>query len=185
VHRIVSGFGGTFELESEPDRGTTASIRIPECPAGTPMVQPAAGAGDPAVGTGDPTHDAPPRSYDGARILLVDDEEMVRRTTRLILQRLGYLVEEAEGPALALESLERDPAGVDLVITDQAMPGMSGIALAERLRAVRADLPILIASGFLDETALARIEELGIEGVLQKPYDRSELQSLVERALDG
>jgi signal transduction histidine kinase/CheY-like chemotaxis protein len=177
AHRTVTGAGGTLGLRSVPGRGTTVTIRLPVTDREAPAPEGAGGAAPDGK---------PPLPAEGrARVLLVDDEEMVRRATRMILQRLGHAVEEAASPESALRRVEEDPAAFDLVLTDQAMPGMTGLAMARRIRRICADLPILVASGYLDDAALQEVEELGIEGVLEKPYDRGELVAQIRSALSG
>jgi signal transduction histidine kinase/CheY-like chemotaxis protein len=117
-------------------------------------------------------------------VLVVDDEDLVRRTIRMILTRLGYRVQEASTPESALRQIAEDEGAIQLVLTDQAMPGMTGLQLASRLRKLRPELPIILASGYLDNEAMEKVEELDLEGVLNKPYDRAELHECIRRAVE-
>jgi signal transduction histidine kinase/ActR/RegA family two-component response regulator len=180
VHRLVTGLGGTVRLESHPRRGTLAEVCLPESPASHPLPsgeEPSEKEGR----TGAVPGTAP--SATAATILLVDDEPAVRRATRLVLTRMGYQVEEASTPESALRRLEEAPGAFGLLITDHAMPGMTGLELARHARTLKADLPILLASGYLDAETMERVEDLGLDGTLQKPYDRSLLRAQVESAL--
>jgi CheY-like chemotaxis protein len=132
---------------------------------------------------GDNPGTEPPIRPSDLSILVVDDEPAVRRTMGMVLGRLGYQVEEAGSPESALRRIEESPRSFDLLITDQAMPGMSGLELARRARKIRGDLPVLLASGYLDAEAQAGASALGITGVIQKPYDRAGLRALVRSAL--
>lgn len=171
AHGIVQSLGGEILLASEPGQGTEVTLRLPATKAER---------GTNSEGAAEaPEADSP---APGASILLVDDEEMVRRTTRLILERMGYRVTEVESPVRALEVVE-EGGPLDLMLTDYAMPGMNGTELAERILRLRPQLPIVLSSGYLDQVTLEKAERLGIAGVLQKPYERERLRSVVEEAL--
>jgi signal transduction histidine kinase/CheY-like chemotaxis protein len=171
AHGIVQSLGGEILLDSQPGKGTQVTLRLPATAAEQETTSSSPGGSEKA--------ESPPS---GAYILLVDDEEMVRRTTRLILERLGYRVVEVESPVRALEVIE-EGRPLDLVVTDFAMPGMNGTELAERILRSRPDLPIVLSSGYLDQRTLDKARSLGLAGVLQKPYERERLSSVVEEAL--
>lgn len=174
VRRIVTGLGGTLHLTSEPGAGTRVELRFPET-ADDPSVEEFPARAEPESAS-DPEAKRP-------SILLVDDESAVRRVAGRVLVRLGYRVLESASPAEALREIRRAPDGIDLLLTDQSMPGMTGLELARRVREIRSGLPILLVSGYLDHEALRTVDDLGIEGVLHKPYDRESLHHAVERAL--
>jgi len=206
VHRMVTGLEGVLEISSEPGEGTVVQVSLPRAPRESPTVA-ASPAGrtkepepsgsfveatgarqderEPASGPGveDPGQ-AEARTPETIGVLVVDDEDLVRRTIRMILSRMGYRVQEASTPESALRQVAEDEGGIQLVLTDQAMPGMTGLQLASRLRKLRPELPIILASGFLDSEALERVEELELEGVLNKPYDRAELHECIRRAVE-
>jgi signal transduction histidine kinase/CheY-like chemotaxis protein len=172
VHGIVSQLGGTVHLESEPGRGTTVEIRLPATRALPPI----------ALQTEEPesqSHAAPSRTW----ILLVDDEPAVRNTAERLLQRMGYLVEAVETPESALIRVIDAPERFSLLLTDHAMPGMSGVALARRIREVAPALPMILVSGYLDAEAMKRAGELSLEGYLEKPFTFPELREAVEAVL--
>ncbi len=171
AHGVVQSLGGEILLTSEPGEGTEVTLKLPATMAEEETSP---------QGIGGPKGAEFPAT--GADILLVDDEEMVRRTTRLILERMGYRVVEAGSPLRALEVIE-EGRPLDLVVTDYAMPGMNGTELAERILQSRPDLPIVLSSGYLDQNALDKAEGLGVAGVLQKPYERETLRAVVEEAL--
>jgi signal transduction histidine kinase/CheY-like chemotaxis protein len=175
VHRLVTSMGGTVTFDSVRGQGTRFSLTFPE-------VAPEIGVSPEQPPGLRETADsvAPLRSR---TVLVVDDEELVRGMISVILIRNGYLVREASSPESALRQVHDDPYGVDLVITDQAMPNMSGLRLAQDLRSLRPDLPILLVSGHLEPEELERAEVLSVDGILEKPFGRSALLSLVDRVL--
>lgn len=126
---------------------------------------------------------------DGARadletILVVEDDEELRKLTRRMLERRGYTVIEARNGLEALESIEKGGGPIHLVITDVVMPKMGGRQLVERLAETRPELPILYFSGYPAHAGFKR----GIHGqipLLQKPFSEAELLGLVRELLDG
>ena len=117
------------------------------------------------------------------RVAVVDDEELVRGMIAVILARNGYLVHEAGSPESALRQVHDEPHRFDLVITDQAMPYMSGLQLTRDLRLIRPDIPVILVSGHLSPEDLAQAEAVQLEGVLDKPFARRALLELVAGVL--
>jgi two-component system cell cycle sensor histidine kinase/response regulator CckA len=114
-------------------------------------------------------------------ILVVEDEDAVRRITCTILRRSGYTVIEAASPRLACEMFHTQGEGVDLLLTDVVMPGMNGPSLAQRLIAERPGLRVLFMSGYVDIG-------LSLEGqpdvaLLNKPFQSSTLLAKVQDVL--
>ena len=108
------------------------------------------------------------------RIVVVDDDPMVAETTVGMLEVLGHRVKVASSGGRALEMLVGDPS-VDLVITDYAMPGMTGKELAQRIRETRPNLPVVLASGYAE---LAAQDDSGLPR-LDKPYALEKLASVI------
>ena len=118
-----------------------------------------------------------------AQILVVDDEELVRRFAARVLRGRGYSVAEAGDGVQALARIDEAGDAVRLVLSDIVMPRMSGVELAERLSVARPDLPVILMSGYSPVELLAR----GIAApcaVLSKPFLPSELVAEVSRCLD-
>ena len=111
-------------------------------------------------------------------VLVVDDDVLVLMNTAALLEDLGHLVHEANSGAEALDILEREP-GIDLVITDQAMPAMTGIQLIASIRKARPDMPIVLATGYgeLPPGADQDILKLG------KPFHQRDLAKALVSAL--
>ncbi|MBI5524756.1 MAG: response regulator [Deltaproteobacteria bacterium] len=169
VYGIVRQNGGHIEVESEPGRGSTFSLYFKRHE----------GAGRAAAKKGTAEHRAPGT---GA-ILLVEDEEPVRRALARILRGAGYRVEEAGSGEEALEKFGGDGGLFDLVLTDVIMPGMGGTALARRLREVAPDKKIVFCSGYTDDMVRSQgdMEEGAV--ILQKPVGVKALLKAVEEAL--
>jgi CheY-like chemotaxis protein len=134
------------------------------------------------VGAGEAEQPAtqPPATTGTATILLVDDDEAVRATTGLILESMGYRVREAESGETALTLLHAMPA-IDLLLTDVAMPGMSGPELARRVRESHPDLPVVFFSGYADPEAVAG--DIIRQRIVRKPFRAAELAAQIEATL--
>ena len=114
------------------------------------------------------------------RVLVVEDEDAVRAVTRKVLERAGYVVEEAPNGRRALEALEAMPALPDVVVSDLVMPELNGAALARTLRERWPDLPVILLSGFADA---AREGEMAGTTLLAKPLDPQTLVAAVAGAV--
>ena len=189
VHGLVKSFGGSIELYSEEGKGTRVEINLPEVRTDdepltdSPAPLQAEERSEEELTADVAESPGTPGEEGKVTVLLVDDEPMVRRTLGRVLTRAGYLVRETVGPEAALRIVRQSPDAFDLLLTDQNMPGMSGLDLAEAVRSVRPDLPIVLSSGYLDDDTMVRLERLGIEGSIEKPYNIVEIQAVIERAL--
>jgi signal transduction histidine kinase/ActR/RegA family two-component response regulator len=162
----VEQSGGTLRVASAPGAGTTFTLHLPRvAAAGAPAAFGTSGA---------------PRGA-GERILVVEDEQQVRGAVRLFLVSAGYEVVEAACGDDGLAAFRADPDGIDLVLTDLVMPGMSGSTLG---RAVRAQRPVtvLYMSGYSEEIASGR-EAVPPQLLLLKPFEREALLARVHTAL--
>jgi len=166
---MVYGFarqsGGAIEIRSEVGRGTIVEIWLPRAPAsGKRRAAPQAPAPDKA-------------KTRPLRILLVDDHDAVRETTAGLLCDMGHKVEAAaNGPDL-LEKLEAAPAGYDLIVTDYAMPLMSGSDMLDLARKIRADLPGIIISGYADNRTIAQKSSEIV--FLTKPFTHDQMKAAI------
>jgi len=165
VHGIVQGCGGTIDVESAIDRGSTFTLRLPLA------TEPAAEKNAPAN---------PIVHGHGESILYVDDDEAINFLVQRLLEPLGYRVTCCEDPAEALTRFEASPSDFDIVVTDLSMPGMSGFDLARGLKLARADIPIVLTSGYVRDEDHPRAAALGIERIILKPNTVQELGKVLD-----
>jgi signal transduction histidine kinase len=168
VHGIVRRHGGHIKVWSKPQNGTTFEILFPL--SKKQGMSEKKGTAQPLGGT--------------ERILFVDDEKALSDLGEKILTYLGYKVLTTQNPAEALEIFSAAPDEFDLVITDMAMPGMNGRRLAEKLREIRPDIPLLLCTGFSDELDQKNIHSIGIQAMLMKPLTIEKLSKTVRKVLD-
>ena len=118
-----------------------------------------------------------------ACVMMVDDEKLLVDIGRRSLERLGYRVVPLTDPVQALKMFQEDPTRFDLIITDLSMPKMDGMLLAEELRRIRPDIPIILISGYSEPKISRKAELIGIDAVHSKPLLGSELVKTVQRVL--
>jgi PAS domain S-box-containing protein len=166
THGLTRQLGGALSLASEVGKGTTATLWLPAALSPVAAAQPGAAAHvNSATGV-------------RAKILIVDDDPLVANSTMDMLLDLGHSVTEANSGERAVSFLESDQQ-LDLLLTDQAMPGMTGLELAEIARSKRPGLPVLLVTGYADLPAceLAKLPRLA------KPYQQADLQAAIEALL--
>jgi two-component system cell cycle sensor histidine kinase/response regulator CckA len=172
VYGIVRHAGGHVHIESEPGAGTRVKVYLPL-------------AGDSSGIPGPAPLETPPERGDGEVVLVVEDQEDVRRVTARALRTNGYSVLEAAGPKEARRRWRRIGGRVDLLLTDIVMPDASGHELARELRAQAEELKVVYMSGYADDFLIER-GAAGNDGpLLQKPFTRDVLLEAVRSALDG
>lgn len=173
VHGIVRSCGGGIALTSEPGQGTSFQIYLP-------LTKRQAATREAAA----PRQLPPGLPHGGEHVLVVDDERPIVELLKAQLTRLGYTVDTCLGSREALVLLRADPSRFDLVLTDQTMPDLTGIALAREVRSLRPDLPVLLCTGHSDESTPDGAAAVGIREILFKPLTFRELADAVRRALD-
>jgi CheY-like chemotaxis protein len=166
VYTTVKAHRGEMAIESEPGRGTRVRVRLPAC-ASVPQI---------------PEHQRhrPSKPHLGTlKALIVDDDEMIRMTMQTILETLGVSVISATSGEQALAQLS---AGLepDVVILDMNMPGLGGPGTLPRLRALRPALPVLLATGRVDQRALDLVKAHSQVTLLSKPFTLAELRECLE-----
>ncbi len=173
AYGTLKAHGGDLEIRSRPGQGTEIILRFPPgrvVSAGGEVEEAPAAAG---VASGR-----------RSRILLIDDDDLVLESLVPMLQALGHAVETASGGLEALRRIESGLA-VDLVILDMNMPGMTGAEVLPRLRALRPDLPVLLASGHQDERLLELAAGDPRVASLPKPFTLGEIRLKVQALLDA
>jgi CheY-like chemotaxis protein len=169
VYGIVKQSDGFIWADSEPGQGTSFTLYLPEHDSAAVISA---------------EHEVRPEPLTGAgRILLVEDEEAVRRIAARTLSGRGYVVLEAGNGADALELVERN-AAIDLVVTDVVMPLLGGRELGERLAELRPDLPLLFMSGYTDDEVIRRGLLSPGSPFLQKPFEPEALARKVREMLE-
>ncbi len=157
VRGFIEQLGGTVSIKSEIGVGTTVRLWLPEAdgPAAEAPV----------------SRDIRPTLLKQATILLVDDDSLIALSTKTLLEAIGHNVIDAASAESAIEIIEQDTA-IDLVMTDYAMPGMTGLELATYIRRFRPRLPVLLVTGFADlpSAAVPNIARLS------KPYRQAQLE---------
>jgi signal transduction histidine kinase/CheY-like chemotaxis protein len=164
VHGLAVQLGGMLELKSVVGKGSTATLWLPIADARVAVAAP---------------RPAPLDSVSRAIILVVDDDPLIAMSTVEMLEDLGHQAIECNSAAQALTIL-KDGQEIDLMLTDQAMPGMTGLELAELAHKERPKMPILLATGYADLPA----SQIKLPR-LSKPYLQSELQEEINRLLNS
>jgi PAS domain S-box-containing protein len=167
VHGIVAAAAGAIQVESSPGKGSTFDVYLPRSELSAALES-------------RPASQAQAR---GERVLVVDDEPMVRNAHRRLLESLGYRVETASDGEQALALFKGAPASFDLVLTDQTMPHLSGVDLAKALLAIRADVRVVLCTGYSDHVDEERARALGLRALLAKPIDRETMAAAMRKAL--
>jgi PAS domain S-box-containing protein len=166
---IVRGHGGSIAVSSEPGRGATFRVWLPAKLQAEKRVQP---------------DGQPPRDLTGAgTVLVVDDDDTVRRVAKTALERHGYTVLAAVNGAEGVELFRRHADEIRCVILDLTMPVMSGEEALRQIAAARSGVPVILSSGYSEAEALRRFAGQGLAGFLQKPYQAATLAAKVREAL--
>jgi len=114
-------------------------------------------------------------------ILLIDDDALVLRSMKFLLERCGYAIRDFTDQERALEALRLDSSGFDLVLIDYNMPGLTGIEVARAVRMIRKDLPVAITSGNIDDELRSLADDAGVQELIPKPCSRDDLIAIVAR----
>jgi PAS domain S-box-containing protein len=168
AYGIIRNHMGFIEVRSQKGKGSVFSVYLP---ASLKPVSPARSA-------------ARLLAKGCERLLLVDDEDVIRDVGQKQLERLGYQVTLAQNGQEALDRFAEQRAAIDLVILDMIMPGMGGGETFDRLRAIDPRVKVLLCSGYSLEGQAARIMERGCNGFIQKPFSLDSLSNKLRELLD-
>lgn len=169
---IVRGHRGAIQVDSVLGQGTTFRVCIP--------------ASSIAPGRSGGAESAPlPEGTRSGFILLVDDEASLRETACKLLNRMGYQVLCASGGEQAIQLFQTRARQIKAVVLDLAMPRIDGVEVFDKLRRLRADIPVLIISGYAESEVFQRFHDPKPDGFLQKPFTFESLGSALDRICPG
>ena len=170
VHGIVRELGGEISVLSHPGEGAVFTVLLPVVDRQR----------------GNPTLVSSVEALAGGteHIMVVDDEKEIRETCRMMLSHLGYRVTTSGAPHKVLALIEQAQPPVDLVITDQTMPKMTGLDLTEEIRRRYPSIPVILCTGYSDRLNYDIAREAGACDLLMKPVDLHGLSAAVRSALD-
>ncbi len=166
VHGIIEAHQGAIVIDSMPDQGTTVDVYLPTSAALDAQLP-----------------EAPTDADDRRHILLVEDEVSIAAMLRRQINTLGYRVSMHTSSLAALDSFHQSPDSFDLLVTDNSMPKMTGMALAQKVLAQRPDLPVLLISGLAEVADPQELRDAGITATLAKPHTMDQLREAVSTLL--
>ncbi len=169
VRSIIDEYGGAVTVDSVYGHGATFCVYIPT------IKRPAAPLEN--VSESIPTGQE--------RILFVDDDELLAKMVKEMLEKLGYSVTACAASSEALEIFQAAPGKFDLVITDHVMPGITGYDLARQMLQIRPDVPIFLCTGYSSHLQEEQAKALGIKEYVLKPILRKDIARLIRKVLDG
>lgn len=170
VQGIVTKAGGSINVESEPGKGTAFGVFYPLI--GT------------AIAESKQKEPQKPPPQGRECILFVDDEWNLVNIGQQILKKLGYKVIAETNPIDALETFRAQANNIDLVVTDQTMPDMTGDILAQQIMKLKSGIPVIICSGFSEKMNKEKAKSIGIKAFVMKPIVMMELAETIRRVFD-
>ncbi len=170
VHGIVNSHGGAITFQSELGKGTSFHVYLPGLVREAEKQSPSEEGEAPLQGR--------------EHVLLVDDEEPIVRFSQQMLEALGYRVTSTTSSLEALSLFHAEPDSFDMVLTDVTMPSMTGVDLAREMMGVRADLPIILMTGFTEFITAGQATKMGIRKLIMKPFETRKLAKTIREVLD-
>ena len=168
VHGIVKDHEGVIIVDSKPGSGTKFELYFPAYETESAAVT---------------VETKPVKASRSRKILYVDDERAICLSIKRILERHGFTVYTETSPYSALAVLRSLPEGVDLVITDLTMPGMTGVDLTMQIFESHPQMPVLLATGFSGVWTVDKVQALGIRGLIYKPINFNSLVQTIEEVM--
>jgi len=168
VDGIVQDLGGAMSISTQPGHGSTFDVWLPV-------------HGEAVLPNDRPSTDF--ANGNGETVMIVDDEQALVALCEEILAGIGYEPAGFDSSAAALAAFRRRPDRYDLVLTDENMPGLTGTELTRQLRQIRADIPVVLMSGYAGAQLAERAAAVGIHEVLRKPLQRRDLSEALARIL--
>ncbi|MFN7993977.1 MAG: response regulator [Bryobacteraceae bacterium] len=169
VQGIVRRHGGWMNVQSRPGQGTTFTVLFPASAAETELADESVRRNKDIAGT----------------VLVVDDEDIVRRTATSLLEQQGFRVSCAENGKVAVDLFRRMSDEISVVLLDVTMPVMDGEETLRELKAIRPDTKVLLSSGFNEADVVRRFAAADLAGFIQKPYSSTRLVDKIRRVLDA
>ncbi len=170
VDRVIKEHGGFIEIKSEPEKGTCFELYLP-----VPPVQSAAGVQMP--------HKPVEEAIKNKKILIVDDEYLIRELLRNYLLDKGATLLEAGNGEDALRIYRENRDTIDLVVLDVIMPGIKGDEILRLIREEKTETKVIIASGFMSERQREKLQELKVDGFLDKPFKDDNALAIIGEVL--
>ena len=167
VHGIVKGYGGEITVESELGQGTTFHVLFPKI--------------ETEITT--ETEDQVQLPKGTESILFVDDEKAAVNAVKPMLEKLGYRVTARTSSVETLEAFRNNPDAFDMIITDMTMPNMTGAELAKEIMKLRADIPIILCTGFSEQIDEKKAMQMGIRAYVMKPIVMSAIAKTIREGL--
>ena len=168
VFGILQDHNGNLIIESEPSLGTTMHIYLPKS----------------ELDRTESILDEVNLQHGSERIFFIDDEEILGEVAFSALTRLGYQVEVFSDSVHALQSIKSQMDSIDMIITDQNMPNMTGFELSKKILEIKQDLPIILCTGYSNLVDEQIAKDTGIQGFLMKPYRITDLASKIRLIFD-
>ncbi|HEY3252653.1 MAG TPA: ATP-binding protein, partial [Polyangiaceae bacterium] len=170
VHAIVADHGGAIEVETRPGTGTLVHVYLPCAPAQAVETQ---------------RREAQTPRGSGQTVLLVDDDRAMLAMAEDMLAQLGYEPVGYDNSVKALEAFRAGPGRFDALLTDELMPELTGTQLAMRVKELRPELPVVIASGYGGPELRRRARDAGVSQVVNKPYESGTIAQALAAALQA
>ncbi|MDH4228007.1 MAG: PAS domain S-box protein [Deltaproteobacteria bacterium] len=170
VYSVIKEHGGEIRISSVPKRGSVIKIYLPA-------------TDEKELARTKAAEKALEREKEGGRILLVEDEILLRESTSIILKENGYEIRTAESAEAAMDVIKNEGTNFDLILSDVVLTGKTGLQLANELREKKIDIPVILCSGYAEQKLKwADIEEKG-HVFIEKPYDIHRLLQLISKTI--